>query len=201
MASLTGSLSAYPDYLANAWQQPAPAEADAGVRAARYLRVLRDLAINPYWIGLSESGADCSQAMESLGLHIDGVNQQLDDILQECLACFHPEKRPAVQILAAPIVPRAGLDGFCNLEVQPITLMVDPSRIMRADWNKLVIHELAHGMARSAGHGETFRDALSHLCLAFDLPEPPGAASAQVLQSWPPYQTNPAWATFWLFPA
>jgi hypothetical protein len=88
------------------------------------------------------------------------------------------------------------VDGFCNLEVQPITLIVDPSRVMRPDWDRLVIHELAHGISRSAGHGDGFRAALTHLCLAFDLPEPP-MGSDELLRTWPPYSAHTDRAAFW----
>jgi len=196
MASFTGSLWGHPLYLASTWRQRPPPGHDSGLRASRYLQAIRDLAINPHWIGLAEHGADCSPSLAWLGAHIDGINHQLHTILGECLDCFHGEHQPAVQILAAPILRGAGIDGFCNLTVYPITLVVDPSRVEAPDWPKLVMHELAHGMARSAGHGDAFRAALAHLCLAFDLPEPPEESSPGLLQAWPPYRARANRADF-----
>ncbi len=196
MSSIRASLSADSLYLASSWQGMEGNPEDFGLKAARYLHIIRDLAVNPHWIGFSDRGADCSLACEWLGAHIGAVNSQLAVILQDGLACFHAEHRPETQIFAAPILPKAGIDGFCNLEVRPITLVVDPSRVMRPDWHKLVIHELAHGIAHSAGHGEGFRNALSHLCLAFDVPEPP-TCDPQLLQIWPPYVPNHNSALFW----
>jgi hypothetical protein len=196
MPALTGSLSTKPLYMATSWQSDRPENVGAGRKAAQYLNVIRDLAVNPYWIGLSDTGADCSFALEWIEIHIGAVNRELGHILQEGLNCFHANQRPDIQIFAAPILSRAGVDGFCNLGVQPITLIVDPSRVVRPDWPKLVIHELAHGIARSAGHGDLFSSALTHLCLAFDLPEPP-AGSDELLRTWPPYSVNTNQANFW----
>jgi len=196
MSVLTGSLSTRPLYMATNWQADQPEDVDVGRKAAQYLSVIRDLAVNPYWIGLSDTGADCSFALEWIETHIGSINRELGQILLEGLNCFHADQRPDIQIFAAPILPRAGVDGFCNLKVQPITLIVDPSRVVCPDWHKLVIHELAHGIARSAGHGGFFRAALTHLCLAFDLPEPPTGAD-ELLQTWPPYNVNTDRTAFW----
>lgn len=196
MSSVKGPLSADSPYLASCWQGIERNGEEPGFRAARYLQIIRDLAVNPYWIGLSDQGVDCSQALKWIGHHVGEINHQLEAILQECLTCFHPDQRPETQIFAAPILSKAGIDGFCNLNVTPVTLIVDPGRVMCPDWYKLVIHEVAHGMANSAGHGEAFRNALAHLCLAFDLPEPP-ADAPRLLQTWPPYLANTAPALFW----
>jgi len=193
---LTGSLLINPMYIATHWQASASDPAAHPQTAAQYLRVVRDLSINPYWIGLSEQGADCSVALDWLARHIGPINRELDAILQEGLGCFHAGQRPDIQIFAAPLLPRAGIDGFCNPHVHPLTLMVDPGRVARVDWDKLVIHELAHAVAQSAGHGERFRASLAHLCLAYDLPTPPDH-SLDLLQTWPPYATNPHWAKYW----
>ena len=197
MAVVTGYLSRNALYLAQNWQGSGVAGADSGRKGVEYLRVIRDLAMNPAWIGISEQAADCSAALDWIGTHIGPVNRELHGILQECLSCFHASQRPAVQIFAAPILTKAGVDGFCNLEVQPVTLVVDPGRVIYSDWYKLVMHELAHGIARTAGHGEKFRLALAHLCLAFDLPPPPAVDAGQRLQSWPPYGSHENQSGFW----
>lgn len=196
MSSMTGRLSDNPLYLAAHWQFTPPKGPERARKAAQYLRVIRDLAINPQWVGLSDQGADCSSALDWIAAHIGTINRELNGILQEGLDCFHPEQRTDTQVFAAPILAKAGIDGFCNLSVRPVTLIVDPGRVLRTDWPKLVIHELAHSMARSAGHENNFRLALAHLCLAFDLPEPPSDA-ADLLQRWPPYRANGNRAKFW----
>lgn len=196
MSSIQGSLLADSLYLATSWQDQDGKIEDSGLKAARYLQIIRDLAINPHWIGLSDQGADCSLALEWLGAHIGTINYQLAVILQEGLACFHGGQRPEIQIFAAPILSKASIDGFCNLDVRPITLVVDPGRVKRSDWHKLVIHELAHGIAHSAGHGKAFQRALAHLCLALDFPEPP-TSEPQLLKTWPPYVPSHNPDRFW----
>ena len=196
MSAIQGSLFADSLYLASSWQDRQGNTEDCGLKAARYLHIIRDLSVNPYWIGLCDQGSDCSLALEWLGAHIGTINYQLAVILQEGLACFHGGQRPEIQIFAAPILSKAGIDGFCNLDVTPITLVVDPGRVIRPDWHKLVIHELAHGIAHSAGHGEAFKGALAHLCLGLDFPEPP-TSDPQLLQTWPPYVSSHDSARFW----
>jgi hypothetical protein len=150
-----------------------------------------------------------------MGQHIHRVNQRFHSILSDLLDCFEAASQPNVQILAAPIAPHAGVDGFCcdvpDLDLQSdspegrlrerpsaITLMVDPGRIVPADWPGLVAHELAHGIVRMPGHGAEFRRAIAHLCMAQDLPLPPPQLDAEGLSSWPPCRHNPQPEMFWL---
>ncbi len=134
-----------------------------------------------------------------VGRHIHHLNLQLAAILADVLNCFQPQFRPMVQIFAAPIAPKVQLDGFCNWQAQPITLVIDPSRVVQADWPHLVVHELAHAVACSAGHEAKFYQALSHLCLAQDLPLPPAnSLESDVLRYWPPCRLLPQPERFWL---
>jgi hypothetical protein len=134
-----------------------------------------------------------------IGQHIHEINQQLHGILIELLACLQPQDRPSVEIFAAPIAPKVGIDGFCNLQTHPITLIVDPSRVIPADWPHLVVHELTHATAHGAGHGPRFYQVLSSLCLAQDLPiPPPDSLNRGVLSYWPPCRPNPQAEQFWL---
>jgi hypothetical protein len=186
-------------HLAKRWQQPAAADSDFSLHTVRYLEVVRDIALNPGWIGLDDTITQPMQAFNWMGQQIHRLNQSLHHILEEGLACFEPGQLPPVQIFAAPMLSSVGVDGFCNLAVQPITLIVDPSRVMAADWPHLVVHELAHSLVRSAGHGAAFCDRLSFLCLAMDLPcPPPNCRNADVLRYWPPCRPNPDQAIFWL---
>ncbi|HIK46212.1 MAG TPA: hypothetical protein IGR64_15215 [Leptolyngbyaceae cyanobacterium M65_K2018_010] len=134
-----------------------------------------------------------------MGWHIHQLNQHLSSILADLMTCLPAQAHPDVAIFAAPIAPRVGVDGFCNLHRQPIALVIDPSRVIPADWPHLVAHELAHAIAGTTGHGAEFHSALSHLCLAQDLPMPPTARAARDwLRYWPPCRPNPQVDQFWL---
>ncbi|WP_052049875.1 hypothetical protein [Leptolyngbya sp. KIOST-1] len=179
------------------WQQaPTPGD-DPGLRATRYLGLLRELAVQPGWISLDHIADPPGAALDWIGHHIHAVNRQLNAILSDLLACFEASQRPEVQIFAAPIAPQAGVDGFC-CDRRPITLMVDPGRIVPADWPGLVAHELAHGVAAASGHGAEFAGAIAHLCLAQDLPMPAPTLSVSDLSHWPPCRRNPQPEQFWL---
>lgn len=187
---------------ADLWQQSPQPATDLALRGAQYMGVLRDLAVQPEWVSLAEVADPPGAALLWIGQHIHRVNQRLNGILEDLLGCFEPAQRPQVQIFAAPIAPRAGVDGFCNRCTAPITLMVDPGRIVPADWPGLVAHELAHGvaglMAQEEGHGHGFGRAIAHLCLAQDLPLPPPNLKADALRYWPPCRRNPHPEAFWL---
>lgn len=196
-------------YWASHWQRPP--ETDALLWATQYLGVLRDLAPQPRWISLAHIADPPGEALQWIGRHGHRVNQRLGEILADLLDCFEVSCRPRVQILAAPIAPSAGVDGFystglsealrpgqADLAGLPITLMVDPGRIVAADWPGLVAHELAHSVAIAGGHGAEFRQAIAHLCLAQDLPLPPPDLDAAALNAWPPCRRTPQPEQFWL---
>ncbi|NMF85961.1 hypothetical protein [Nodosilinea sp. P-1105] len=186
-------------HLAETWQREPKADIDPVVWAIHYLQALRDLAVQADWITLDDGATPPTAALIGIGQHVHGINRQLDWILQHFLACFEIAQQPQVQVFAAPIMAQAGIDGFCNFQHHPITLMVDPSRILAADWPHLVAHELAHGIAHSDGHGHRFKQALDHLCLAHDLPlAPDNSLETNVLPYWPPCRKNPSHDRFWL---
>ncbi len=187
---------------ADLWRQPPPPATDLALRGAQYMALLRDLAVQPDWVSLAEVADPPGAALLWIGQQIHRVNQRLNDILEDLLGCFELAQRPQVQIFAAPMAPQAGVDGFCNRRTAPITLMVDPGRIVLADWPGLVAHELAHGvasaMAQEEGHGHGFGQAIAHLCLAQDLPLPAPTLKADALCYWPPCRRNPHPEAFWL---
>ncbi|MGB3136647.1 MAG: hypothetical protein WBG38_16925 [Nodosilinea sp.] len=183
---------------ADYWQQAPAAKDDPVLRATQYLTLLRDLAVQPGWISLDHIADPPGAALSWIGHHVHRVNQALNAILIDLLACFEVAQRPPVQIFAAPITPRAGVDGFCSSDTTPTTLMVDPGRIVPADWPGLVAHELAHRVARASGHGAEFRGAIAHLCLAQDLPVPAPDLDAEALRRWPPLCRTPRPEQFWL---
>ncbi|MFQ4138619.1 hypothetical protein PGN35_020125 [Nodosilinea sp. PGN35] len=192
------------------WQRAPTGSPDPERRAAQYLGVLRDLAVEPRWISLAHVADPPGEALRWIGQHIHRVNQRLQTILSDLLGCFEPALSPHVQVFAAPIAPQAGVDGFCcgdrsslpgnALQGMPsaVTLMVDPGRIVAADWPGLVAHELAHGVAQRPGHGAEFSRAIAHLCLAQDLPLPPPTLDAETLRYWPPCRPTPQPGLFWL---
>lgn len=187
------------DSLGRTWQTPPALGADAVLRTAEYFRMLRNLAVKADWIALAETNPQSLAALTWIGQHIHSVNRQFDEILRDLLACFNPSQRPLVQVFAAPITSKAGVDGFCNFHLRPITLIVDPSRILPADWPSLVAHELAHGVVSTAGHGSSFHQAIVHLCMANDLPlPPPDCLETGILKYWPPCRVNPQAQEFWL---
>ncbi|MBE9109436.1 hypothetical protein IQ273_08405 [Nodosilinea sp. LEGE 07298] len=191
------SVPAYPQPHAY-WQQAPASEVDPVLRATQYLSLLRDLAVQPSWVSLDHIADPPGAALIWIGLHIHEVNQPLNAILSDLLACFEVSQRPRVQLFAAPIATRAGVDGFCSDRSVPTTLMVDPSRIVPADWPGLVAHELAHSVAGASGHGVEFERAIAHLCLAQDLPVPAPTIDANALSHWPPCRRHPQPETFWL---
>jgi hypothetical protein len=187
------------------WRQPPTPTTDHHHRGTQYLALLRDLAIQPSWISLTHLADPPGAVVLWIGQYIHWVNRQLYSILQDLLGCFEPTQQPSIQIFAAPIAPQAGVDGFCSDRVgsdrsAPITLIVDPGRIVPLDWPGLVAHELAHGIARSPGHGPEFAQAIAHLCLGHGLPLPPPHLDATGLSAWPPCRPNPNPNQFWLGP-
>lgn len=169
------------------------------MRANQYLRWVRQRSPQADWVALTMPGDQHLAVLMALGQRIHLLNQQLSGILVDLLAGLRPEVRPTVHIVAAPIALRLGVDGFCGLESQPITLIVDPSRIVTDDWPHLVAHELAHAMAQGAGHGPRFFQAMTTLCLAQDLPIPPSDSLRRgLLPYWPPCRPNPNAERFWV---
>jgi hypothetical protein len=179
------------------WRRPPDPTEDPLYRGTRYLGLLRDLAVQPGWISLAHVADPPGAALGWIGAHIHQVNAALHAILLDMLGCFGPTQRPGVDILAAPIAPAAGVDGFYSDGQTPV-ILVDPGRIVAADWPGLVAHELAHAVVRSPGHGVAFRAAIAHLCLAHDLPVPPPDLGGDRLGAWPPCRSDSAPQRLWL---
>ena len=183
---------------AHPWLSPPAPGTDPVVRANEYLRWVRQRSLQADWIALTNTEDQHLAVLMAIGEKIHQINQRLHHILTDLLAGLRPEERPVVQVLAAPIAFRVGVDGFCHLQTRPITLIVDPSRILPADWPHLVVHELAHAVAQGAGHGPRFFQALSTLCIAQDLPIPPSDSLQRgMLPYWPPCRPNPEAEQFW----
>lgn len=168
-------------------------------RGLAYLYHVRAFAIEPDLIEMVHHCQAREAVCIGIGSHIDALNAQLQIYLQACHDCFHVWQRRSVQIFAAPFSPSFCIDGLCNLQVDPITILVDVGRVVPEDWLALVAHEYAHAHLGSPGHHPEFVQVLSHLCLGLDLPSPidPEIHSAD-WRSFPPYRSTLNPDRFWL---
>ena len=130
-----------------------------------------------------------------VGNHIEAVNNALDGCLSACHACFHPWEQPQIQIFAAPLAQAFGLDGLCNLQTEPITILIDVGRLAPEHWLLLVAHEYAHAHAGVPGHHDAFARSLTHLCFGLGMTPPPHEAVS--LRSYPYYRSNQDSLAFW----
>ncbi|QIR39540.1 hypothetical protein HCG51_24415 [Tolypothrix sp. PCC 7910] len=146
---------------------------DPFTRGLDYLYGVRSLALDAEMIDVVYDLENRKSLCVWICEHIDAVNQQLEKCLQACHDCFHPWEQPTIQIFAAPIAQSFGIDALCNLQTNPITILIDVGRVVPADWLALVVHEYAHAHAGSPGHHEQFARSLSHLCLGLGIAPPP----------------------------
>jgi hypothetical protein len=162
------------------------ASADPFTRGLDYLYGVRSLALTPDLVDLIDQreGDWRVPICTWIGQNIDRVNAQLNVYLEACHQCFYAWDAPAVQIFAAPLALQAGIDALCNLETQPITLLIDVGRVVPEDWLFLVVHEYAHAHARSPGHHQQFARSLAHLCLGLGIPLPADRGDPQ---NWLPF--------------
>lgn len=169
---------------------------DPFTRGLDYLYGVRSLAMDAGVIDAVDDIDHRTPLCAWIGKHIDGVNQQLDIYLQACHSCFHLWEQPVVQIFAAPLAQSLGIDGLCNLQTHPITILIDVGRVVPADWLLLVVHEYAHAHAGSPGHHEKFARSLSHLCLGMGI-APPESEITSHLQFYPHCRPTPNPWAFW----
>jgi hypothetical protein len=131
-----------------------------------------------------------------IGNHIAKVNAELEQCLQACHACFHPQQRRSMQVLAAPFSATVAIDGWCNLQTQPLTILVDVGRVVPTDWIALVAHEYAHAHLGSPGHSTAFAAVLTHLCLGLGL-ELPSLPEIEAWSMLPAYCLTKDPLAFW----
>ncbi|UZQ54868.1 hypothetical protein OOK60_01925 [Trichothermofontia sichuanensis B231] len=170
---------------------------DAFSRGLDYLYGLRSLAPVADLIGIIDDREGRAAVCTWIGTHIDSINAQLGVYVQACDACFLPWERPSLQVFATPLASAFQVDGVCNLQTQPITLLIDVGRLIPADWGRLVVHEYAHAHAHAPGHHVAFGRSLTHLCLGLGLPLPPPSADAATLRTHPAYRCTPNPLAFW----
>lgn len=175
-------------------------QADLTTRGAAYLRWVQQLALAPDMIAIPPHPDDQLRLCQWLGGCIEVLNAQLSTYLAACQACFHPEaRRSPIQVLATPLNPNYCLDAVCNVMATPVTILVDPGRVVPEDWLKLVAHEYAHAHVGTPGHGDRFREVITHLCLGLGFEPPPTTLSPDLLlRQWPPCRPTPDPTAFWL---
>lgn len=181
---------------------PKTVKDDALDRGIQYLNALRRLALEPEMIDVTENISERIRICAWIGNNIDLINAQLNFYLNACHSCFYPEDRQVMQVLAAPLAGRFGVDALCNFLIEPVTILIDVGRLYPEDWLSVVAHEYAHGHLRYPGHEAHFLEVISHLCLGLGL-EPPfisGKTPQQQecwLQNWPHCEAKPKSLAFW----
>lgn len=146
---------------------------DPFTRGLDYLYGVRSLALAPEMVGVVDDLEARMPICTWIGDHIDRVNAQINGYLQRCHDCFHPWEQRPMQIFAAPLAQSFGMDGFCNLNTDPVTILIDVGRVVPEHWLRLVAHEYAHAHTGSPGHHTEFERLLAHLCLGLAIPPPP----------------------------
>ncbi|MEO1209276.1 MAG: hypothetical protein AAFX78_07015 [Cyanobacteria bacterium J06638_20] len=159
---------------------------------------MQSLALEPGMVALPDDLGDRMRLCTWIAIHITAINARLLQYLHQCHQCFRLEVRREIQVFAAPITSAFGIDGCCNPNTTPITLLIDVGRIPTNHWQGLVVHEYAHAHVGHPGHDAPFVAALTQLCLGMGFPPLPCAASETFWRSWPHCQpiTNPT--AFWL---
>lgn len=171
---------------------------DPFTRGLDYLYGVRSLAIEPEMVDLVYALDHRIPICIWISEHIEAVNIQLNAHLQACHDCFHPWEQPDTQIFAAPLAQSFGLDGFCNFQTNPISIVIDVGRVMPKDWLLVVAHEYAHAHAGSPGHHQQFAQSLAHLCLGLEIAPPsyqPGMEDS--LRFYPGYPPTQDPLAFW----
>lgn len=168
-------------------------------RGLDYLYQIRLLAPEPDLIAVMHDPAHRVPVCTWIGQQVELINARLQTCLQACEACFHPWQRPAVQIFAAPLASLFQIDGCCNLQTEPTTILVDVGRVIPEDWLALVVHEYAHAHLGLAGHQAEFVTVLTHLCLGLGLTLPyPLPTDELTWRSVPAYRSTINPLSFWL---
>jgi hypothetical protein len=174
-------------------------------RGWQYLDRVRQLTPEPGMVELSDEISDRIRICTWIGDRIDGINLELTDYLEACHQCFPVAQRQNIQIFAAPLASRLGVDGLCNILLDPIAILIDVGRVKPEDWLGLVVHEYAHAHLKSPGHDRRFLEVLVHLCLGLGLVPPVCAASWELdpaansvqLRNWPHCTSTPNPLAFW----
>jgi hypothetical protein len=141
-------------------------------RANHYLYSVNKLLPQPGMMRSIDRMGDRDKILAWIGNNIDKIDRLLASYLQDCHECFFPERRRQIQILAVPLDSTYGLMGWCNIQTQPISILVDIGRVIPADWPALIAHEYVHAHLAKPGHDLDFAKTLTHLCLGLGLDLP-----------------------------
>jgi NAD-dependent SIR2 family protein deacetylase len=183
-------------------------QSDDAVRGFEYLEMVRGFALEPGMVDVMELGSASKGVAQSsripicifISKNIDTINKSLNTHLQACHECFHPAFRRHIQIFAAPLAQRFGIDAMCNISAVPTTILVDVGRIETTDWLGIVAHEYAHAHLGISGHNQEFASILCHLCLGLGLELPIWDAETmeKSLRSWPDCKSTINPLAFWM---
>lgn len=156
-----------------------------------YLDKIQFLLPDPQMVDVMDNLRDRVSICTWIGIQIEAVNRSLQSHLNACHGCFNPSERRSIQILAVPFAPSMQLDGFCNINTTPTTILVDVGRVAPADSLALVAHEYAHAHLGYPGHDRAYADVLSHLCLGLGFAQPSSSTDERSICYWPPYVVAP----------
>jgi hypothetical protein len=152
-----------------------------------YLQRVQLLLPEAQMVDVMENVRDRVLICNWIGQEIKSVNISLQAHLNACHDCFDPIARKSIDIFAIPFSSSVQLDGFCNINTIPITILVDVGRVPSADWLALVAHEYAHAHLGYPGHDRSYAKVLSHLCLGLGFPQPSMTLDDRSLHYWPMY--------------
>jgi hypothetical protein len=172
-------------------------QAPADRAGAEYLAKIAPLLPDPQAIDVMTNLRDRETICTWIGKSIGTVNLQLQAHLNACSECFMPLDRRSIQIFAVPLASSVQLDGFCNINTEPVTILVDVGRVAPPDWLALVAHEYAHAHLGYAGHDRQYAHILNHLCLGLGLAQPLLDRAEADLLFWPPYPPELDSLAFW----
>ena len=141
----------------------------------------------PQMVDVTSNLRDRVSICHWIGNQIETVNRSLRVHLTACHECFNPIERRSIQIFAVPFATSVRLDGFCNINTNPTTILVDVGRVPPPDWLALVAHEYAHAHLGYPGHDRAYAEVLSHLCLGLGFEQPSFEPDDRRIYCWPPY--------------
>jgi hypothetical protein len=155
-----------------------------------YLARVKSVLPDPQMVDVMSNIRDRISICNWIGTQIETVNRSLEVHVHACDECFNPGDRRSIQILAVPFTSSVQLDGFCNINTEPTTILVDVGRVAPADWLALVAHEYAHAHLGYPGHDHKYAQVLSHLCLGLGFAQPSLIPDDRRIYCWPTYSPS-----------
>ncbi len=188
-----------PESFSLSWGGESSFNSEPFVRGYQYLNAVRQLVLDPSMVDVTDSQMELERICTWIGNHIEIVNAKLDACLETCHSCFHAEQHRPMRIFATPLAQEFGIDGLCNILVNPAVILIDVGRTIPQDWLKIVVHEYAHAHLGSPGHDKRFFDIISHLCLGLGLAPPIWQQNMETyLRNWPHCASTANPLAFWM---